>query len=647
MPAGVDAKTEVKLHIADDGDAFAELNARYPLDQHEAARDLLQLVLLPMIVTGQVVVWAPVGYRQATGVFVPGAQRHHNFGAARAFTTALLPDGSLVLEGPAQGKAFDLAVGSPDRQAGRDDPRIVLARPVPGDQPHAGTTPPVHFAPSIGGTLAAAPTREAQCEIVKTWLEPETDPADYERKSLDEVMRAISPAFDDARFQPVFGLSFLLTTQAKRTELARFIHESCNRDRDMRLIDTIGNRIFRSEKGFADYAATLANTADTKAWSDQLGSELADLPPAEASLDRIAALRGEIGTRRPDLTQDTYREIATALDRRALELRAGMFLAEAEALPASGFHDGPLDRVLNLMERMSKSELPLDLLRPARDVARQRAKAILDPPIAEAVALAPILPPTLESLAKGHASLSALTHYRAAMDAHFGSLDESGRLRVLYARLDGIRADPGVVSEFAAVLDAVEPASGVPPSDRVWQVAGQYIAKDDMTSAPEMSDLIYQAIDLVEIRAIEIMDSSVRVSDHEPSVEDIARFALQRVRTYNEGLAAQEQACLSGRISDPIHALVCIQTPAVWTGKTGFGAQLLRLEKIGCREDEPRVQYTCDFRQKIDVHMPGGEAFGASSLGQMARGLSEMSASQTRFLRNASGGWTRVTEIEN
>lgn len=643
--SGVDTRTEVRLHISATGNAFAELNARFPLNQPETARDVLQLVLVPVTVMDKVVLWAPVGYRQATGPFIVGAQRFHIFGAARVFTTALLPDGSLALEAPVQPKAFDLAVTKPDRQAGPNDPRAVLDRSDPGALPQAGTTPPVRFASIIGGTLAAAPTREAQCEIVKSWLDPEIDPADYDRKSLDEVMRMIAPAFDDARFQPVFGLPFLFTTQAERTELARFIDGSCGLDRDMRLIVTVSGRIFRSENGFASFAAILANTAESRIWSQQLAGELQALPPSKDSLERIVELRREMASRRADLTQKAVDDVTAALELREIELRVEMFRIEAEALPATGFHDGALGRVLYLMDSMAQSGLPADRLRPMQEVARQRANAILDQPIAEAAALAPTLTSTLEDLAKGQTTLNALTRYGPAMDRYFGTLDASGRLGVLYARLDEIRTNPEVVAGFAAILNAIEPATGVSPSDRVWQVAEQYITQADLSSAPEMSDLIFQAIDLVELRAVEIVDHSVPVSEYEPSVEDIAAFALQRVRSYNEGMAAQEQACLSGGVRDPVQALICIQTPAVWTGKTGFGAQLLRLVKIGCSEDQPRVQYTCDFTQQIDIRMPGGDAFGASTLGQLARNMSGMSSSQTRFVRNASGGWTGITEI--
>lgn len=106
---------------------------------------------------------------------------------------------------------------------------------------------------------------------------------------------------------------------------------------------------------------------------------------------------------------------------------------------------------------------------------------------------------------------------------------------MLYARWNGLRADP-VVTEFAAVLDTLEPASGVSPFERVWLVANQYIARDGLADATKMSELIDCAIELVDIPAIDIIDSSARVSEHEPSVDGIARYALQRVRTYNESM---------------------------------------------------------------------------------------------------------------
>lgn len=647
MPTGVDAKTDLTLHISATGDAFAELRARYPLDKPEAARDVLQLVLSPMMVTDRVVVWAPVGYRQATGVFVRGARLYHNFGKARAFTTALLPDGKLAFETPLRGPDIDLALSSPDREAGRGLPRHMLVRVAPDAQLQAGTTPPVQFSPKIGGALASAATREAQCQVVQDWLAPETATIDYDRQSLDEIMRIITPAFDNARFQPVFGPPFLLTTQQERTEIARFIEDACHRNLGMRVIGTIGNRVFRSQSDFSRFAATLANRSETIVWLGGLASELDGLAPDRTGLDRIATLRREADTRRADLTQIESRDIRIALEQRKIELRAGIFLTEAEALPTSGFEAGALGLVLGLMDRMENegSDIPFDLLRPAREVARQRAAEILNGPIAEAAALAQTIPTSLEGLGRGQAALNPFLPYLAGMNRHFGSRDASGQLEALYTRLDQLRRDPGVVAAFATMLTAIEPKPGLRPSDAVWQVAGRYITQDDLSSAPEMSEQISLAIDLVEVRAIEIVDRSVRISEHEPSAEDIARFALQRVRSYNERMATQEQTCLSGQISDPVQAVFCLNTPALWTGQTGFGFQLLRLEKIGCREDQPGVQYTCEFYQEIDIHFPGGEESVVSTLDQIAREMPEVS--QTRFVRNANGGWTGITEVEN
>jgi len=52
-------------------------------------------------------------------------------------------------------------------------------------------------------------------------------------------------------------------------------------------------------------------------------------------------------------------------------------------------------------------------------------------------------------------------------------------------------------------------------------------------------------------------------------------------------------------------------------------APFLRLEKFGCPENQP---VCLRLQPAIDIHLRGGDAFGASSVGQMAREMSEMEA---------------------
>lgn len=648
--ASVGSKNAVSLHVAAGREPFAELRASYPLDRPEPQRDVLRLMLAPVVATDRSVVWVPVNARQATGVFAGVSNVVHVLSSAQAFVMSQQPDGNVLLEAATRGPGLDLALADPARERVQNGVlrlsmvRADAAGAVVGSGP---ATPPVRFQATIGGLVAAAPSREAQCKVLEEWLAPYSAGVDMQRQSIDVILGELAPAFDDAAFQPVFGVPFLLTSQAERTELARFMNESCQRAEGMRLVGSVGDWVFRSQNGFAKFAAMVTNKTDTLAWLNRSQEEISSLSSTDESIERIAALRRETETRRSDLNKDDYRDFRAALDTREAELRAGIFLIQAQALPNSGFEQGALSGVLRLMEKMERSGLSSELLRPAREIAREQAAAILDIPVAAAGALAAQLPGTLDGLQQGQQALNVFSPYRAQMERYFGTLDGTGRLRPLYARLAKLRTDPAVVAEFRALLEGLEPAAGVSPADRIWQVAGMYLAKEDLTSAPDMSDAVFRSIDLVELRAVEIVDRSGQVSVHEPTANEIARFALQRVRNYNEGMAQQEEVCLSGKFTDSVQALICLYNPAVWTGKTGFRANLLRVEKIGCREDQPEQQYTCNFSQTIDIDIPGGEAFGSSTLGRLARDLGSQSASETRFIRQADGGWTGITEIEN
>src|SRR5690606_24389850 len=114
------------------------------------------------------------------------------------------------------------------------------------------------------------------------------------------------------------------------------------------------------------------------------------------------------------------------------------------------------------------------------------------------------------------------------------------------------------------------------------------------------------------------------------------------VREVNAQQAAKDDVCLSGQVSDPVQAMLCLTSPALFTGQKGFGARLIAVRKIGCVSEVPDVQYRCTFTQEIQINMPGGEAFGGNTLAQMARQMSSGEAVDARFSRAAAGGWNVV-----
>jgi hypothetical protein len=230
--------------------------------------------------------------------------------------------------------------------------------------------------------------------------------------------------------------------------------------------------------------------------------------------------------------------------------------------------------------------------------------------------------------------------YRQGMEEWFGTIDGTGILQPLYSRLEEIRNDAGVKSAFREKL--LEVATGPEAEAAVRSAAASYLGPEETHRYPDFAAIIDEVALVAEVRAISVVDASGSPQPGEPTAEEIARFALQRVRDANAQQAAKDDLCMSGQVSDPVQAMLCLTSPGLITGQKGSGARLIAVRKIGCVAEVSDIQYRCTFTQEIQIDMPGGDAFGANTLGQMARQMSSGEAVDARFSRAAGGGWNVV-----
>ena len=609
-----------------------EMIATWPANRPEAERGRLHLSLIPLELGQGMTLLVPVSTREATGIFSAEARpRRHNLIASRAFVLRSR-EGALDLYNLSRGD--DLQAALKDDGKGRVR-KLTLTRPdmAQSGALAAGEAPPVAFEGGIGGLLAAAPSREGQCRVLAEWLAPEAKKIDLQRLAVDQVMLALDRALADDRFAPVFGQPFLLTTQDGRRSVANFIRQNCTARPDYDLARFVGNFILMSDLQFAKVSALLANRAETVAWLDRTTTELPALPETPESLKHLAALVQEARTGRAELLPDERRDLLGRIDRRTQEVTAGLLMAELHALEGSRLADGRLGTVFRVLE--GGRTLPPDLTGPLQAEAQRQASAILAEPIAEAAALADTLEQSLAGLEKGQAALAPIIAWRPQMEAAFGSVDPEGRLAPLHRRIDALRDDPAIQTAFAAILFMVEAQGDA--RGAVLAAAAPYIREDELTRAPAFAAIVDKAIDRVELRQVTLTDRSTTVADGEPRVEEIAAFALQRVRQLNEMLAARDDSCMRGQFSNVLEGIECLYSPGVWTGQKGSGAALMAVEKIGCEENIPKVRYTCMFRQTIRMNMPGGE-----SLGPMIERMTGGEVVDAMFLREQDGDWQVV-----
>ncbi len=607
---------------------MAEMQATWPANRPEIERDRYQLSLMPVDVGVGRLLWVPVGVREATGAFVrsnPGG-------------THFLRDARVMLIDPVEGGlAFQMAQTQRDAArlvADGASAMVVLTRPddTARDALASGEAPPARFEGSIGGALAAAPSREGQCRALDAWVAPDADGVDMQRQTPDAIMQRLAGALDDDRFIPVFGLPFLLTTQVERRSVARFIQANC-RGQVHDAVMFMGDFVLMTDTQFARFTAQVANRRETAGWLADTRAALPGMAETAETEAELARLRREAERERPELLPEEKTTLLAEIDRRAVEVRAGLLTDEIMALSDDGFAQGQLGRVLDVVERAG--QLPGDLRDTVRAAAEAKAAAILAGPKAAAVAVVPGLPNSLDGLRQAQAAMAPLAAWRAGMEAAFGSLDPEGVLRPLHARIAELRADAGVQAEFADALAEVEARGDA--QGAVMAAAAPYIVADDLVHAPEFARIVERAILHAELRQVKLVDNSKATSPGEPTIADIATFVFERVRSANADIRRQEESCLASEFNDPLSALACLSQPAVWSGQAGqFGVVLLGVEKLGCTEEVPGARYVCLFIQTIDINMPDGMGIGGIP------GMTSGEVLDAMFLKTEPDGWRVV-----
>ena len=533
------------------GPTEAELQATWPANKPELERDRLRMSIVPINLGAGLTVWAPVGLREASGIFAPelrptihvlidsavyvitaGAESVDFRSAKRAEDVVA----ALAGQAPAtsSGKMRDFELTRPD-EAGTE----ALA---------AGEAPPFSFAGSVSGELAAASSREAQCRVLDAWLAPEVASVDVMQLSVEAGMQRLAPALEDERFVPVFGMPFLLTTQAERRSVGNFIRQNC-RGRVNNGVFFVGDFVLMTDSQFAKLTAQVANRTETVAWLSQTQMRLPELALTAESQTELDQLRKEAERERPELFPEERSALLDQIERRKQEIMAGLLREEMDQLSNVGFAEGDLGRVLSIVKR--GQDLPPDLKADLIGAGKAKAEAILAAPCAEAAALVSTIETSLSGLARAHGALAPFAAYRDDMEAAFGSLDPSGSLTPLYRRIDELRSDSGVQQALSEMLSQVE-ARGDARS-AVLAAAAPYILEADLIHAPAIAEIVERAILNAELRQVKLVDNSKISAPGEPTIADIASFAFERVRNANKEIK-NRLVCL---VQFPIQLSLC------------------------------------------------------------------------------------------
>lgn len=631
--------TALRLHLLPEAEPpFAELNVSYPADRPEPARDRMRLSLVPLARHDDRLLLVPLGYREATGLFDADKVQssRHLAAMARAFVAGIDQDGRLQLWPVSNPGQLQRALGTPWSDNLARQQAYPLAR-TSTDQAEAqarGEAPPLELGRDIGGRLAAAASREAQCRVLEEWIAPYFTGLDPGRLTLGAATRAMLEAFTDPVFEPVFGLPYALTIQDDRTRLARFMLETCMRGQGMSLLGEAVQRAFRSEQGFAQVSSQLANVAEAGRWLETSLAALPTVPEDDSGLRQIDAIRREAGNRATDLSDARRAILLSALNRRQGEIHATLLEQALAQLEARVEDEATLAALGGWMARLGNTELPAARQQALEARARTKAEAIIAPRYQAAAEQAARVPASLEGLLRLNSLRRELAPVTRVADRHFPWL--ASRLAPLQEREQALRASAGVQAEFEQALQQVAPEGD--PLAAIEATAARYLGPDSSDYPPAFASLVDSAIRAAEYRFIRLRDGTANPAPGEPGVEDIARVLYQRVQQYNDRLKELEARCLSGTVNDPITAMQCLGLPATLIGQGGMRARLTAVEKIGCTPEVPDTQYRCYYTQDMTVVLPGGSPVDLD-LSQLFGPVAVKEVTDARFFRQAGGGW--------
>lgn len=506
-----------------------------------------------------------------------------------------------------------------------------------GDMLPEDVDPPTNV-PGLGGKIAAAETAQQQCNIISDWLKPYSDVT--ARTTIDVGLKRSVGAFQDEVFEPVFGTTLLFMNSDQRRAL-RVLHDRiCMAMEGMEHINIVISYGLGSETHFTKLVKIISDTTVVADWVGGFKQRLESTADDLVSVDTLRNMRDELRKQQRTLLPEEYEELQEAIDSREQDIKLAVVTKKLVEIPDDGFDELRLNTLFSAIAEAERYNFDRDVMARFLGQAETKARTILRPKLQDAAALAAAIPRSLDGLRQGEDFLRPLERYRALMDQNFGTIDHDGKLRQLDLKLREMRNDPAVVAEFRDL--ALDAAQGPDGERTVKALATEYFGSHSTFEGSDFQRTYSEALNLAEVKAVKVVNLAADSAEGEPSPEDIASFALQRVREANAEIAAKEERCMAGGFSNSFDALNCLDSPGVFTGQKGFGMRLLEVRKVGCKTEVPNAQYRCIFTQQLQINIPGSDAMRWGSMIAWAEKASRGEPLDALFIRAPGGTWTIV-----
>lgn len=608
--------TSYVLVLAHDGKSLqGEMRLGHPANRPVAEQDKLVVSLAPIHAEGGRIVMAPVGARLAEGTYRP----QNTQSAVHRHWLVIMPEtadaelGMRVVQGGRFAEEIN-RIAQPGERSARFFRRIDA---TVESAMTAGETPPKTFGPGIGGAFAAASSMERQCQLLADWAAPMGDD-DLDRQSVDSALKAMLPIFEDAIFDPLFGLPYMFMTDAReRREIGLFLQRDCPQRFGIEIANSASiAHAFTLDNAYSGITTAMIDRRESIAWIDVTISELGAMGEDAAAETRLAAIRLDAEDRLDDVTAVEATNFETAYAARSKRIEIGLLFDRIARAEAMADDEATLEELAAIVEAVSASPMEGDEHRSAIQRIGAKADRIAAPLIAAVNDEATRLGTNL-------ASLSALNGLEARTSQLTGLRDRglpitgvSELSMELYQKRNALLDSMAVAGEFQAHLAEIEPGSNA--RMRVTNAAYVYLTPEELAGgAPVYAQILETTVFTLEQASIEIVDSSATATvdpvvsgpvgenpSGEPSAKDMAMAILAHYRQGTANLNAMGNMFPDDPFGQPNPLNMIGEAMGQMIGEVNL--TLAYFEKLGCASASGAGQagYNCDYIAEIRTDNP-------------------------------------------
>jgi len=342
----------------------------------------------------------------------------------------------------------------------------------------AGEGPRIAFPESMGGRLVAAPSFDAQCRVLRDWLQPLSNAGDLGRMTYNSTLTHALPLFTEKNFAPVFGLPYQQTAQPERSAIVSVMALCATRIETEVLRNPFINRPLASQAGFDEIAAKLMDRQESGAWLATSLAEVDSVAESKESMSRLNAIEVDARRRDQDLQKSDRERLAAAIAGKRNAIAVAVLMDRVAAVPNLPTTTASISVLNKLIDDSRKLKLSPEISATLDKSVNVKAKELLNPIIDEARNSMRDAPKTLEGLAVLTRSQRMLKETTQEFSPYIVVKEVSEVIAQVRARREELIASPEIRSAFTDLMQELKPQGD--PRAVVHSTALRYVDEEHL-----------------------------------------------------------------------------------------------------------------------------------------------------------------------